>query len=148
MQIGELARSLGVSTKTLRYYESIGLLPSAVRSHNGYRHYSSVAIERAQLIVAMRRLEMPIEAITQFMLHEKQDGLRFQIVSLIDERLREYQLQISILQGKQEDLKARLDAFLRETPGGVTSALNQLLGRLGDHSASASKDKSRALTLP
>ena len=37
MRIGELAAKLSVSTKTLRHYEKIGLLPPAARSENGYR---------------------------------------------------------------------------------------------------------------
>lgn len=35
--ISALAKSAGVTTKTLRYWERIGLLPSANRTHNGYR---------------------------------------------------------------------------------------------------------------
>ncbi|MFD7624552.1 MerR family transcriptional regulator [Streptomyces sp. NPDC059851] len=38
MRIGELAERAGTSTRTLRYYESRGLLPSR-RSPNGYRTY-------------------------------------------------------------------------------------------------------------
>ncbi|MCK8604197.1 heavy metal-responsive transcriptional regulator [Desulfoferrobacter suflitae] len=40
MQIGELAKRVGVSTQTIRYYERIGLLGKTARSPSGYRLYS------------------------------------------------------------------------------------------------------------
>ena len=39
MRIGELAQACDCSAETIRYYEKIGLLPSAIREANGYRYY-------------------------------------------------------------------------------------------------------------
>lgn len=39
MRIGEVADAVGLSTKTLRFYEQSGLLPAPARSANGYRDY-------------------------------------------------------------------------------------------------------------
>jgi DNA-binding transcriptional MerR regulator len=39
MRIGELAEQVGVNPKTIRYYESIGLLPQPPRADAGYRIY-------------------------------------------------------------------------------------------------------------
>ena len=50
MRIGELAEQVGVTTKTLRYYESIGLLPSADRTDSGYRSYGADALDRVLFI--------------------------------------------------------------------------------------------------
>lgn len=50
MQIGEVARQIGVTTKTIRYYESIGLLPPARRTESGYRTYEPDTIDRLQFI--------------------------------------------------------------------------------------------------
>ncbi|MFD0772348.1 MerR family transcriptional regulator [Streptomonospora algeriensis] len=46
MQIGELAKHIGVSTRSLRYYEKQGLL-SPYRNEKGYRVYDQLAIVRA-----------------------------------------------------------------------------------------------------
>ncbi len=46
MKIGELAHTAGVTTKTIRYYESIGLLDEPARTQAGYRSYGPAAIER------------------------------------------------------------------------------------------------------
>ena len=43
MRIGELSRRVGVSTRTLRHYESLGLL-AAERTSNGYRNYSETDV--------------------------------------------------------------------------------------------------------
>ena len=50
MQIGQLASTGGVTTKTIRYYESIGLLDAPARTASGYRTYGPAAIERLDFI--------------------------------------------------------------------------------------------------
>lgn len=50
MRIGELAETAGVSTKTIRYYETIGLLPEPVRTDSGYRAYDESGAERLSFI--------------------------------------------------------------------------------------------------
>jgi len=40
MRIGELAAIAGVTTRTVRHYHRIGLLPEPERQSNGYREYS------------------------------------------------------------------------------------------------------------
>ena len=46
MRIGELADHGSVSAKTVRYYESIGLLKEPLRTASGYRDYDAAAVER------------------------------------------------------------------------------------------------------
>ena len=50
MKIGEIARRTHVATKTIRYYEDIGLLPEPAREPNGYRAYEEDTIDRLQFI--------------------------------------------------------------------------------------------------
>jgi DNA-binding transcriptional MerR regulator len=50
MRIGELARIAGVTTKTVRYYETIGLLPEADRTASGYREYDHDALDRLRFV--------------------------------------------------------------------------------------------------
>ncbi len=50
MKIGELAERCGVTAKTVRYYESIGLLDEPHRTPSGYRDYDDVAIERLRFV--------------------------------------------------------------------------------------------------
>lgn len=50
MRIGELADQAAVSTKTIRYYESIGLIPEPERTASGYRDYDDEAVERLRFV--------------------------------------------------------------------------------------------------
>lgn len=62
-RVGELAALAGVSTRTLRYYDRIGLLrPSAVRE-NGYRVYGAPEVDRLQHILFYRELGFELDAI-------------------------------------------------------------------------------------
>ncbi len=48
--IGEIAKGLGISPKTVRWYEAQGLLPEPERTDSGYRSYSAENIERLKFI--------------------------------------------------------------------------------------------------
>jgi DNA-binding transcriptional MerR regulator len=50
MRIGELARRTGTTTKTIRFYEEIGLLPAPDRSPNDYRDYPEAAVDRLRFV--------------------------------------------------------------------------------------------------
>jgi DNA-binding transcriptional MerR regulator len=61
MRIGELARDLGVSADTLRFYERSGVLPRPPRAENGYREYRPADVERLRLLIDLRRLDLPLD---------------------------------------------------------------------------------------
>ena len=62
-QIKELAELSGVSTRTLRYYDQIGLLKPLRKDTNGYRLYGPEQVDRLQDILFYRQLELPLEEI-------------------------------------------------------------------------------------
>ncbi len=61
MNIGTVAEESGVPAKTIRYYESIGLIPPATRAENGYRHYTGYDIETLKFIQRARRLGFSVK---------------------------------------------------------------------------------------
>lgn len=61
--IGTLARTAGVSTRTVRYYEEIGLLRTARRYAGGRRVFSADALERLRFIARLKRLGFSLEEI-------------------------------------------------------------------------------------
>lgn len=61
--IKDVARATGLTSRTLRHYEQIGLLhPSRVAS-NGYRFYGEAELSRLYRILSLRALEVPLSAI-------------------------------------------------------------------------------------
>lgn len=111
MQIGELADALGVTTKTLRHYERIGLVPEAQRTGAGYRVFSARAARRAALVVDLRRLGLSLDTIRALL--ESQDGsLRQRLLGRLDEEVQRHALQIAVLQGRHDELDARYRALL------------------------------------
>lgn len=65
MRIGEAAERVGVNPKTIRYYESIGLIPEAVRTASGYRDYSPDEVERLSFIRAAQRLGLSLDQVAE-----------------------------------------------------------------------------------
>lgn len=60
MKIGDASRLTGLPTKTLRYYEGIGLISSS-RAGNGYREYSETQVETLRFLARTRGLGFNIE---------------------------------------------------------------------------------------
>jgi len=72
--INQLAKLSGITTRTLRYYDEIGLLtPSRTRS-NGYRVYGQYEVDLLQQILFYRELDMPLDEIKRFVLSKDFDG--------------------------------------------------------------------------
>ena len=67
MNIGSVARETGVPAKTIRYYESIGLIPRARRSDNGYRHYVDTDVEVLRFIQRARRLGFSVNDVADLL---------------------------------------------------------------------------------
>ena len=63
MRIGELAEQVGVTTKSIRFYESIGLMPDPVRTASGYRDYAPADVERLTFIKTAQRLGLTLDEI-------------------------------------------------------------------------------------
>ncbi len=63
MRIGELARTVGVEPSTIRYYESVGILPEPRRTRSGYRDYGDEDVERLRFVALARSLGLGLDDI-------------------------------------------------------------------------------------
>lgn len=65
--IGELSRLTGVKVPTIRYYESVGLLPCAPRTESNRRLYDDLAVKRLKFIRHARELGFEVDAIRELL---------------------------------------------------------------------------------
>ena len=67
----------GISIRTLRYYDEIGLLKPTKLTESGYRLYNNKALEQLQEIMFFRELEIPLMDIKKIMENPNYDKERF-----------------------------------------------------------------------
>lgn len=111
LTIGQLGHQTGLSAKTIRFYEDIGLIAKAKRADNGYRVYEDDAKEELTLIKNARDLGLPIPEIRKLMAgcengdcdHAK-DYVEKEVASYLD-ILNEKIQQMQRLKTKLETLK-------------------------------------------
>ncbi|WP_298462312.1 MerR family transcriptional regulator [uncultured Cellulomonas sp.] len=60
-KIGEVAERTGLSLRTIRYYEEVGLVTPSSRTHGGFRLYSDTDIARFEVIKRMKPLDFSLE---------------------------------------------------------------------------------------
>ena len=90
--VHEVAQLAGVSVRTLRHYDKIGLLRPAARTQAGYRLYGDADLERLQQILLFRELEFPLKDIKRIL-----DSPGFNHERALDQ-------QIELLELKREHL--------------------------------------------
>ena len=61
MQIGEVAHRTGLSLRTIRYYEEMGLVVPSARTTGGFRLYTDSDVDRLELIKRMKPLDFSLE---------------------------------------------------------------------------------------
>ncbi len=69
--ITDASKQFDVSSKTLRYYENVGILNSTRMEDNKYRYYDDEAIERIKQILILRKMQISIKDIIR--IYENQD---------------------------------------------------------------------------
>lgn len=115
MRIGELARLGDVNPKTIRYYESIGLLPEPARTPSGYRDYDESYVDRLTFIRTAQRLGVTLDEVREILTFRERGeapcsyvrGVLDTQVATIDRRIRELEdlrRQLAELAGEADRL--------------------------------------------
>ncbi|MEI2298215.1 Cu(I)-responsive transcriptional regulator [Ensifer sp. MJa1] len=100
MNIGEVSRASGVSTKMIRYYETIGLIPPADRSESGYRNYGETDVHTLRFIRRSRDLGFTVEQMADLLaLWRDRSRASGEVKKIALEH-------VEILERKAEELKA------------------------------------------
>lgn len=113
MRIGEFAQRAGVTPRTVRYYESLGLLGPSEREGSGFRYYTKVELARLDKINALKELGLSLEeiAIVIPLYFEDPTGLRGKrkVLEILKTHFQETEDKIESLQQFRADLKAKID---------------------------------------
>lgn len=114
MNIGQAAKASGVSAKMLRHYESIGLLPRAVRTESGYRIYEKAEVETLRLIRSARDFAMPLARVGRLVALWRNKGRpSAEVKRIAEEHIAELGEKIAALQA----MKRTLAQLVRACPG-------------------------------
>lgn len=163
LRIGELAELVGVTTRTIRHYHRIGLLPEAERSENGYRCYRLDDAVRLLRIRRMTELGLTLDEAADALADDEGRDLREMLRELDvdlaaqEARLRARRDAVAVLLGRDNDLRvpaelAELSAELATVLGPDHPAVErerlvlELLGpATGGHDAASSELYRRVL---
>jgi DNA-binding transcriptional MerR regulator len=119
MKIGELSKLTGVSIRSLRYYESQGLL-APHRLDNGYREYHNLAVEQVQTIRFYLQLGLSTEQISSF-LHcvlMNEEAFCQEVLPIYLKKLSELDEQIHQLSQIKSNLEERIRSIHSEKQSG------------------------------
>lgn len=120
MQIGEVADRTGLSLRTIRYYEEVGLAVPGARSQGGFRLYTERDVDRLQVIKRMKPLGLQLEEMRELLTildaldatddadHDKHLDRLAQFHTTAEERCQELRAQLRVA----EDFAATLRAHL------------------------------------
>ncbi|MCZ0208973.1 MerR family transcriptional regulator [Streptomyces sp. UMAF16] len=138
MRIGELAAAVGVTTRTVRHYHHLGLLPEPARRANGYRHY---ALRHAVALARIRRLTelgLGLTEVRDVLADDAGKDLA-EVLTELDEDLAR---QEAAIRERRRRLRALLDAGEPSAEGPVSPELAAVLDALpADGSPMAAKDR-------
>lgn len=163
--VKEISKITGISIRTLRYYDEIGLLKPARVTEAGYRLYDDQELQKLQEILFYKELEIPLSDIKKIMenpKYDKQKALAVQksllerkrnrlngIIELIDDVMKGVNT-MSFGAFTEEDVKKIIDHSLELQSQESLNAIIEQFGSLENYCASMEenlKDESRAAEL-
>ena len=106
MTISEVTKVFNVSTRMLRYYDEIGLLPSTRKEDYSYRVYDEPAVRRLQQIITLRKLRIPLKKIASIF----NDPDQLKILETFQESISELDEEITAL----HTIRDILNAFVKK----------------------------------
>lgn len=120
--IGQVAKDVGISTKTIRYYEDIHLIKPAKRMDNKYREYGEEDITRLRLIKQARALGLPLIEVKQ-LVEESLDGscehLKGNLLTQLPKYITSVKqriVELQELEAQLEDLQSNLTSLNLTNP--------------------------------
>lgn len=113
MRIGEFAERAGVTPRTVRYYESLGLLGPSEREGGGFRYYTETELARLQKITSLKSLGLTLEEVATVvpLYFEDPTGVqgKRKVLEILKLHLQETDERIEALSKFRSELQANID---------------------------------------
>ena len=110
MNIGKVARLSGVSAKTIRYYEKIGLIEAAARSGGNYRVYGDSEVETLRFIQRARSLGFSVGEVAELLaLWRDRSRSSRQVKALANQHLQDIDGKIAALKTMRDTLNELIE---------------------------------------
>ena len=113
MRIGEFAEEAGVTPRTIRYYEGLGLLGPSQREGQGFRYYTETELGRLKKIEALKQLGLTLEEIGEVLplYCEDPTGVRGKqrMLEILQSSLIETDEKIAALQRFRTELQGNIE---------------------------------------
>src|SRR3546814_18496642 len=136
MNIGTAARQSGVPAKTIRYYESVGLIGAAERTASGYRVYGRDDVETLRFVQRARSLGFSVEAVGNLLtLWRDRSRSSAEVKALAERRVADIDRKMPAL----AELRATLLSLTERCPRTQRPDCPTLLGPAGTSAAAARK---------
>ncbi|MEX0732547.1 MAG: helix-turn-helix domain-containing protein [Aquisalimonadaceae bacterium] len=108
--VGQLAKATGTRAVTIRYYDHLGLLPSAGRTASGYRLYTENERDRLLFIRRCRALGFSLDDIRELLgLADRREASCAAVDAKVDEQLEQVRMRLRDLHALEAELE-RLSA--------------------------------------
>jgi DNA-binding transcriptional MerR regulator len=115
MRIGDLTQRAGVTPRTVRYYESIGLLPPGEREGHGQHYYNEETLARLRKIDQLKTLGLSLDEIRDVidLYFTDPSGVqpKRKVLAILRQHLAETDQKIGALQQFRADLQAHIERF-------------------------------------
>jgi DNA-binding transcriptional MerR regulator len=120
LKIGDLKQRTGVTVSTLRYYESLGLIQTALRSDSGYRYFHDSAVQRVLFIKKAQTLNLSLTEIQEVLnSHDRGKAVCSIVKNLLNQKIIQLDTEIQkLLESKQklEDYRDRWSSYPSDVP--------------------------------
>lgn len=108
ISIGALSKELGITTRTLRYWEEAGIIESVKRNEGGNRGYTPYIVRRIKFIIKLKELGLSIkqlqELYTAYGEAKRTDIMVPKLVRILDEHIRETEKKIACFSSLKNDI--------------------------------------------
>jgi DNA-binding transcriptional MerR regulator len=121
LQIGEVAEMLGITTRTIRYYEEFGIMAPPQRLEGGNRVYAKEDILRLKFILKLKELGISLKEMQElsdiYKIHKDSDKMMPRLLQFLDKHIHHIDEKITKLSSLRQDIvgyRGRIADVLKE----------------------------------